>query len=287
MELFCKEKTQTRFITILSFLIKREQRVIHAIEKHREHTVPTQTIKMPHSHNDGYSRLLKRSCRARSKQYPDTSQVRSHTEACPWPHNRMGCYLNWKEEGLFSELGSLLLITGQQTASQGHEQCVVAEQRPFSPELVRLSVRERERQGRRDLERKRESKQLYVVGTGHWLLHRAWAPCQLRLWAQIKKENLYLASGHGSVGLTGASSRSLPTQAGTAHFKHKQNGRHQAGVQQLSQKFAICLSTAKFSWFPLSLILGPKQQHGLTQRQPREVNNGWWTSSLGKGPLSA
>lgn len=48
------------------------------------------------------------------------------------------------EEGLFSELGSLLLITGQQTASQGHEQCVVAEQRAFSPESVRLSVRERE-----------------------------------------------------------------------------------------------------------------------------------------------
>lgn len=45
---------------------------------------------------------------------------------------------------MFSELGSLLLITGQQTASQGHEQCVVAEQRAFSPESVRLSVRERE-----------------------------------------------------------------------------------------------------------------------------------------------
>lgn len=44
---------------------------------------------------------------------------------------------------MFSELGSLLLITGQQTASQGHEQCVVAEQRAFS---VRLSVRERERE---------------------------------------------------------------------------------------------------------------------------------------------
>lgn len=47
---------------------------------------------------------------------------------------------------MFSELGSLLLITGQQTASQGHEQCVVAEQRAFSPESVRLSVRERERE---------------------------------------------------------------------------------------------------------------------------------------------
>lgn len=47
---------------------------------------------------------------------------------------------------MFSELGSLLLITGQQTASQGHEQCVVAEQRAFSPESVRLSMRERERE---------------------------------------------------------------------------------------------------------------------------------------------
>lgn len=44
---------------------------------------------------------------------------------------------------MFSELGSLLLITGQQTASQGQEQCVVAEQRVFSPESVGLSVRER------------------------------------------------------------------------------------------------------------------------------------------------
>lgn len=120
----------------------------------------------------------------------------------------MGRYLNWKEEGLFSELGSLLLITGQQTASQGHEQCVVAEQRAFSPESVRLSARERE--GRRDTDRKRERERLYVVGIGHWLPQRAWAPCQLRLWALIKKENLYPASGHGSVGLTGASSWSLP-----------------------------------------------------------------------------
>lgn len=55
---------------------------------------------------------------------------------------------------MFSELGSLLLITGQQTASQGHEQCVVAEQRAFSPESVRLSARKRK--GRRDTEKKRK-----------------------------------------------------------------------------------------------------------------------------------
>lgn len=117
----------------------------------------------------------------------------------------MGHYLNWKEEGLFFELGSLLLITGQQTASQGHEQCVVAEQRAFSPEAVRLSGRKR---GGREPQRKRE--RLYVVGIGHWLLQREWASRQLRLWALIKKENLYPASGHGSVGLTGASSWSMP-----------------------------------------------------------------------------
>lgn len=51
---------------------------------------------------------------------------------------------------MFSELGSLLLITGQQTASQGHEQCVVAEQRAFSPEAVRLSAPERERERKRE-----------------------------------------------------------------------------------------------------------------------------------------
>ena len=51
---------------------------------------------------------------------------------------------------MFSKLGSLLLITGQQTASQGHEQCVVAEQRAFSLESVRLSVRERERERERN-----------------------------------------------------------------------------------------------------------------------------------------
>lgn len=62
---------------------------------------------------------------------------------------------------MFSELGSLLLITGQQTASQGHEQCVVAEQRAFSPEAVRLSAQERE--GER--ERRRET-----VCCGHWAL---------------------------------------------------------------------------------------------------------------------
>lgn len=63
---------------------------------------------------------------------------------------------------MFFELGSLLLITGQQTASQGHEQCVVAEQRAFSPEAVRLSGRKR---GGREPQRKRE--RLYVVGIGH------------------------------------------------------------------------------------------------------------------------
>lgn len=56
---------------------------------------------------------------------------------------------------MFFELGSLLLITGQQTASQGHEQCVVAEQRAFSLEAVRLSGREREREGE-DSPRERE-----------------------------------------------------------------------------------------------------------------------------------
>lgn len=60
------------------------------------------------------------------------------------------------EEGLFSELGSLLLITGQQTASQGHEQCIVAEQRAFSPESVRLSVREREMGGEKNESKARE-----------------------------------------------------------------------------------------------------------------------------------
>lgn len=55
---------------------------------------------------------------------------------------------------MFSEPGSFLLINGQQTASQGHELCVVAEQRAFSPESVRLSMREKERGG--DRERKKE-----------------------------------------------------------------------------------------------------------------------------------
>lgn len=46
---------------------------------------------------------------------------------------------------MFLELGSLLLlITGQQTASQGHGQCTVAEQRVFFPQAVRLSGRGRE-----------------------------------------------------------------------------------------------------------------------------------------------
>lgn len=58
---------------------------------------------------------------------------------------------------MFSEPGSLLLITGQQTASQGHEQCVVAEQRAFSPESVRLSVRERGVERHREKERERET----------------------------------------------------------------------------------------------------------------------------------
>lgn len=59
---------------------------------------------------------------------------------------------------MFFELASLLLITGQQTVSQGHEQCVVAEQRAFSLEAVGLSRREgggRE-QGAREPRRKRE-----------------------------------------------------------------------------------------------------------------------------------
>lgn len=65
---------------------------------------------------------------------------------------------------MFFELGSLLLITGQQTASQGHEQCVVAEQRAFSLEAVRLSGRERER-GKTAPEKERET-----VCCGHWAL---------------------------------------------------------------------------------------------------------------------
>lgn len=67
---------------------------------------------------------------------------------------------------MFSKLGSLLLITGQQTASQGHEQCVVAEQRAFSLESVRLSVRERGEE--------RGGEKLYVVGIdwGSVLGHR-------------------------------------------------------------------------------------------------------------------
>lgn len=67
---------------------------------------------------------------------------------------------------MFFELGSLLLITGQQTASQGHEQCVVAEQRAFSLEAVRLSGRERERErGKTAPEKERET-----VCCGHWAL---------------------------------------------------------------------------------------------------------------------
>lgn len=66
---------------------------------------------------------------------------------------------------MFSELGSLLLITGQQTASQGHELCVVAEQRAFSPESVRLSVREREKGGEGEKASERET-----ICCGHWAL---------------------------------------------------------------------------------------------------------------------
>lgn len=66
---------------------------------------------------------------------------------------------------MFSELGSLLLITGQQTTSQGQKQCVVVEQRAFSPESVRLSVREREGRTEREREGERES-----VCFGHWAL---------------------------------------------------------------------------------------------------------------------
>lgn len=100
---------------------------------------------------------------------------------------------------MFSELGSLLLITGQQTASHGHEQCVVAEQRAFSLESFRLSVRERE--GWRDTER----------NCMLWALIAAARLGTMSAQAlSSDKENLYPASGHGSVGLTGASSWSLP-----------------------------------------------------------------------------
>lgn len=189
----------------------------------------------------------------------------------------MGRYLNWKEEGLFSELGSLLLITGQQTASQGHEQCVVAEQRAFSLEPVRLSARE----WGEERERKRERE---TVCCGHWLPQRAWAPCQLRLWALIKKENLYPASGHGSVGLTGASSWSLPAHTSWDSSLHttewEELGRCPAAFTGVCHLPVNCQVLCPFHW-------RPKQQHGLNQWQPREVNNGQWTSSLGKGPLSA
>lgn len=76
---------------------------------------------------------------------------------------------------MFSELGSLLLITGQQTASQGHEQCVVAEQRAFSPESVRLSVREgeRERGGQKNEGKARQSERATgreAIRCGRWAL---------------------------------------------------------------------------------------------------------------------
>lgn len=153
-----------------------------------------QTLKMPHSHNYGCRRLLKCSCRPAPNSTLTPAKPNLTHKPVPGHTTEWAVIWTEKEEGLFSKLGSLLLITGQQTASQGHEQCVVAEQRAFSLESVRLSVRERER----------------TVCCGHWLLQRTWAPCQLRLWALIKKENLYPASGHGSVGQTGASSWSLP-----------------------------------------------------------------------------
>lgn len=64
---------------------------------------------------------------------------------------------------MFLELGSLLLlITGQQTASQGHGQCTVAEQRVFFPQAVRLSGRGEE--GGKPA-KKRKRGRLYVAGT--------------------------------------------------------------------------------------------------------------------------
>ena len=157
---------------------------------------------------------------------------------------------------------------------------------PFSGGSQAKREREREIRGG-ELDRKRE--RLYVVGTGHWLLQCEWAPCQLRLWAQIKKENLYPASGHGSVGLTGASSWSMP--AHTSRDSSLQTATEWEELGRCPVAFTgVCHSPVKCQVPPDSpcpFLWRPKQQHGLSQRQPWEVNNSRCTSSLGKRPLSA
>lgn len=156
---------------------------------------------------------------------------------------------------------------------------------------VSQAKREKEKgeERHREKEKKRKRERERTVCCGHWLLQRAWAPCQLRLWALIKKENLYPASGHGGVGLTGASSWSLP--AHTSWDSSLQTPTEWVELGSCPMAFTwVChlpvncqvllIPSVPFLW-------RPKQQHGLSQWQPREVNNGRWTSSLGKGPLSA
>lgn len=119
----------------------------------------------------------------------------------------------------------------------------------FSSESFGLSMRERDRE------------ELYSVGSGHWAL------CQLLLWALIKKKNLYPASGHGSVGLTGASPWNLPTQAGMAHSKRQQKGRHSAGLQQLSR--GACHLPANCQVVPNLYVPPSESQSNSTDKNQR------------------
>lgn len=99
----------------------------------------------------------------------------------------------------------------------------------------------------------------------------------------IKKENLYPASGHGGVGLTGAlgrGSRSCPHKLGQVTPRAWRNGRNWAGVQQLSQPFAISkreLPTSPDSLLPF-LFRGKPQTGGASRRRFPGVKNGRWGS---------
>lgn len=84
----------------------------------------------------GHSSHLNMQLWASTKQYPDTNRAQALTHTYIHPDTQQNEPLS-KLNGVrlvFWARPPPLLITGQQTASQGLEQCVVTEQRAFSPQ---------------------------------------------------------------------------------------------------------------------------------------------------------
>lgn len=156
---------------------------------------------MPHSHNYECCRLLK--CRCSSTQAVPWHQPRpiSHTRlSLAKQQNRPLSKLKRRRACFLSKAPSSSQLDNKQP-HRDMSSVLRAEQRAFSPGLVRLSERER---GKR-AGRKRET--LYVVGIDCCSVNGHHVNSGFEL--LIKKENLYPASGQGSVGLTGASSWSM------------------------------------------------------------------------------